>query len=373
MDLRTLRSLLKYIFVILSALALVRHAVAQTQPTTPGVTFGGGKNSSGSRKNTSPKAKTIHGIVEDSNGNPLEGAHILVRDTKTNVTRTLTSTPDGLYSGTAFPASSNYEITAEYRGQISDKKSVSSFLDREDNVFNFRFKAAADAPTPNSSARAAATAPPGPQIDTFDLVKLQATLDLPSGVPAPIPAVLLLHGFGEDRSVWDDFKKTLLTRGLAVMTLDLRGHGDSKTKNGQSIAPVADWRTSPHEFPLDLDAAITWLKTQTRINSNKIAVIGVDVGANLALIASGRFQQVRTVVAVNPNLTEGQEMAGSSQDYRPRSALIIALTEAQGNTLKAAVQPPVQVRVVTQAGGTTSWLQNKQVSDAIYQWLKDSF
>ncbi|HET9129585.1 MAG TPA: alpha/beta fold hydrolase, partial [Terriglobia bacterium] len=275
MDLKTLRYVLKYIFLILSILALTHHAIAQTQPS-PGVTFGGAKSSS--RKPNGPKTKTIHGMVDDSNGNPLDGAHILVRDTKTNVTRTLTTTPDGLYSGNSFPASSDYEVTAEYRGQISEKKSVSSFLDREDNILNFRFKASANAATPNNSARPVAAVPYGPQINTFDLVKLQATLDLPSGVPAPIPAVLLLHGFGEDHTVWNDFKKTLLDRGLAVMTLDLRGHGDSKTQNGQSITAAADWKTSPHEFPLDLDAAITWLKTQTRINSQKIAVIGVDVG-----------------------------------------------------------------------------------------------
>jgi pimeloyl-ACP methyl ester carboxylesterase len=296
----------------------------------------------------------------------------MVRDTKTNVTRTLTTGADGVYSGTAFPPGSDYEVTAEYRGQMSDKKPVSSFLNREDNALNFRFKATGESATPNTPARAVA-APTGPQISTFDLVRLQASLDLPSGVPAPIPAVLLLHGFGEDRSVWNDFKKTLLIRGYAVMTIDLRGHGDSKTKNGQPIAAAPDWRTSPHEFPLDLDAAITWLKTQTRINSNKLAVIGVDVGANLALIASGKYQQVRTVVALNPNLKEGQELAGSAQDYKPHSALIVTLTETEGNSLKAAVQTPVQVRVVTQAGGTASWLQNKQVSDAIYQWLKDTF
>jgi len=372
MDLRTLRSILKYIFVILSMLVLTRHAIAQQQPTAPGVTFGGGRTIPRVRPDAAPKPKTIHGIVEDSSGNPVEGAHVLVRDTKTNVTRTLTTNANGVYSGTAFPASSDYEVTAEFRGQVSEKKPVSSFLDREDNVLNFQIKVSVAAVSPDAPVRAAPAAP-GPQINTFDLVKLQASLDIPTGVTAPFPAVLLLHGFGEDRAVWNDFKKTLLSRGWAVMTLDLRGHGDSKTKNGQTIAAASDWRTSPHEFPLDLDAAITWLKTQTRINSNKIAVIGVDVGANLALIASGRFQQVRTVVAVNANLREGQEMAGSAQDYRPRSALIVALTETEGNTLKAAVQTPVQVRVVSQAGGTASWLQNKQVSDSIYQWLKDTF
>jgi len=372
MDLRTLRSILKYIFVILSALALARHATAQTQPATPGVTIGGGRTIPKPRPDAGPKPKTIRGVVEDANGRPLEGAHILVRDTKTNVTRTLTTSTEGVYAGTAFPAASDYEVTAEFRGMVSEKKSVSSFLNREDNILNFRFNIVAAPATSNTPVRTAPVAP-GPQIMTFDLVRLQASLDLPSGVPAPIPAVLLLHGYGEDRTVWSDFKKTLIDRGFAVMTLDLRGHGDSNRKNGETIAAAPDWRTSPHEFPLDLEAAITWLKTQTRINSNKIAVIGVDVGANLALIASGRFQQVRTVVALNPNLREGQEMAGSAQDYRPRSALIVALTESEGNTLKAAVQNPVRVSVVPQTGGTASWLQNKQVSDSIYQWLKETF
>jgi len=373
MDLRTLRSILKYFFAILSMLILTRHAIAQApqQPGAPGVTFGGGKTVPRARPDSGPKPKIFRGVVEDSSGHPIDGAHVSVRDTKSGVVRTLTTNAEGLYSGTAFPSKADYEISAEYRGQISEKKSISSYLDREDNILNFRIKVTSA--SSGTSARNTTAVPSGPQIGTFDLVTLQASFEIPSGVPAPIPAVLLLHGFGEDRSVWNDFKKTLLSRGLAVMTLDLRGHGESKTKNGETISASADWRTSPHEFPLDLDAAITWLKTQTRVNSNRIAVIGVDVGANLALIASGRFQQVRTVVAVNPNLTEGQEMAGGSQDYRPRSALIIASTEAQGNTVKSAVQNPVQVRVVAQAGGTTSWLQNKQVSDSIDQWLKDTF
>ena len=374
MDLRTFRSILKYIFAVLSMLILTRHAMAQgAQPTTPGVSIGGGRTIPPVRRDTGPKPKTIRGVVEDSNGHPIEGAHVSVRDTKTGVLRTLTTNADGVYSGTAFPPNSDYEVTAEYRGQNSDKKPISSFLDREDNILNFRIKVtAAAAAAAATTARNAVPASGGPQINTFDLVKLQVSLEMPAGVPAPIPAVLLLHGFGENRAVWNDFKKTLLKRGLAVMTVDLRGHGDSRTKNGETISAAADWRTSPHEFPLDLDAAITWLKTQTRINSNKIAVVGVDVGANLALIASGRFQQVRTVVAVNPNLVEGQEMAGSAQDYKPRSALIIAATEAQGNAVKAVVQNPSQVRVVSPLDGTATVLQNKQVTDSIDQWLKDT-
>jgi pimeloyl-ACP methyl ester carboxylesterase len=282
-----------------------------------------------------------------------------------------------VYTGNSFPASGNYEITAEFNGKTSDKKTVSAYLNREDNVLNFQIKqvklAGNSNPLPASSTTSLVRTPDSAQIDTFDLVKLQANLEFPSGVPAPVSAVLLLHGFGEDRTVWADFKKTLLGRGWAVMTVDLRGHGGSKVKNNLPIAASRDWRTSPHDFPLDMDAAMTWLKTQTRINSNKIAVIGVDVGANLALIASGKFNQVRTVVAVNPNLREGQEMAGGAQDYRPRSALIIASSEAEANALRNEVKPPSRLQVLTQDGGTVSWFQNKQVADTVLQWMKENF
>lgn len=370
---RTLRSILKYLLTLLTIFALARHAAAQAVPASPGVSLGGGRTIPLPRKDTGPKPKTIHGTVEDAAGKPLEGAHVLVRDTKNNVTRSLITNAEGVYSGNGFPPGSSYEVSAEFRGEISEKKAVSSYLDREDNVLNFQLKVTSATGASNAPLRVAASVPSGPQIETLDLVKLQTSMEIPSGVPAPIPAVLLLHGFGEDRTVWNEFKKALLAKGFAVMTLDLRGHGESKTKNNQPITASKDWRTSPHEFPVDVDAALTWLKTQTRINSNKIAVIGTDVGASLALIASGRFRQVRTVVAVNPNLREGQEMAGGAQDFKPRSALIFASSEAEGNSVIGAVQTPAQVRALSKTGGTASWIQDKQVTDSIFQWLKDTF
>jgi len=375
MDIQMFRRILKYLVTLLVLLTLARSGMAQQQPSTPGVTLGGGHTIPKARKDET-KPKTIEGIVEDANGRPIENAHVLVSDTKTNVTRTLTTDKEGAYSGNSFPASGNYEVTAEYGGKTSYKKTLSSYLNCEENVLNFQLKQVKLAANPNSSANSTAAptnTPGGAQIDTFDLVKLQANLEFPVGVPAPVAAVLLLHGYGEDRSVWTDFKKTLLGRGWAVMTVDLRGHGGSKTKNNLPIAASRDWRSSPHDFPLDMDAAMTWLKTQTRINSNKIAVIGVDVGANLALIASGKFNQVRTVVAVNPNLREGQEMAGGAQDYRPRSALILASSEAEANSIKNEVKPPSRLQVLNLDGGTASWFQNKQVADSVLEWMKETF
>ena len=86
--------------------------------------------------------------------------------------------------------------------------------------------AAADKPSGGGS---------GPEFDTFDLVRLHASFEIPAGLPAPIPGVLLLHGFGEDRLVWEAFRKQLLTRGWAVMALKSAATSDIAT--GSALIP----------------------------------------------------------------------------------------------------------------------------------------
>jgi pimeloyl-ACP methyl ester carboxylesterase len=319
------------------------------------------------RRDEGPKPKNVHGLVQDLRGKPLAGARVFIRDTKTNTSRTVETAADGIYKVFALAPTSDYEVHAEFKGKSSDKKFVSSFLNREDNVLNFQLDVAA--------VEAGGLAPDqgGPSFQTFDLTELHASFDMPIGVPAPIPAVLLLHGYGEDRTVWRNFTQQLLTRGWAVMALDLRGHGQSKTRNKLPFQATPEWRTDPHAFPIDLDPALDWLKARPRIDTQKIVVIGVDVGANLALIASGRFPEVRTVVAIKPNLMESLAMAGSAQDFQPRSALIVVSDQAEGNRIRALVQPPSRMLVSSVAGDTAQATADKQITDAVFQWLRDSF
>jgi pimeloyl-ACP methyl ester carboxylesterase len=196
---------------------------------------------------------------------------------------------------------------------------------------------------------------------------------MPDGVPAPVPAVLLLHGYGENRSVWNAFEQQLLTRGWAVMALDLRGHGESKSKNFRPIEASPDWRKDPHEFPVDVGPALDWIKAQPRINTRKIVVIGSDVGANLALIASGRFPEVRTVVAIKPSLDESLALAGSAQDFQPRSALIVESSQSEADRLKTIVRQPSRVLIASHSDGTAEWMADKQIADATIQWLNQTF
>jgi pimeloyl-ACP methyl ester carboxylesterase len=331
-----------------------------------GTTFVGAQSR---RPDTGPSPKNIRGVVQDLRGTPLPGAHVYIRDMKTNITRTLTTDQQGLYSIFALTPTADYEVYAEFRGQTSEKKLVSSFLNRADNVINFQLDMAAiagGAPTIDDAGS-------GPEIRAFDAAELRASFELPRGVAAPIPAVLLLHGYGEDRSVWNSLRAELLARGWAVMALDLRGHGQSTTRNGRPLQAAPEWRTSSHDFPVDVDPALDWLKAQPRVDNSKVVIIGSDVGANLALIASGRFPEVRTVVAINPKLNESMSMAGSAQDFMPKSALIISNDPAEADRVQATVTAPRRVLVVSGSGGTGKWAAEKQVVDGIFQWLRETF
>ena len=346
-----------------AGIAILILLVAAGLAGAQGITL---RNIGGAKRQEEEKTKKVNGVVLDQRGKPLPGARITIRNTKDNTTRTATTDDSGNYSITNLPPDVNYEVRADFKGVVSEAKSVSAFMDRENNLVSFQLDVAV-------IAGSAPAADPGPEFQTYDLVKLKASYEMPRAVPAPIPAVLLLHGYGENRKVWESLKTQLLAQGFAVMSLDLRGHGDSKTKNQKAFEASTEWRASSREFPHDISPALDWLKKQTRLDSKKIILVGYDIGANLALVSSGKFPEVRTVVAINPVLHEALEMAGSAQDFHPRSTLIISEDLAAGNQVKTYVKEPFRAIAQPVAGGTAKVLQSKPVTDAILQWLKETY
>ncbi len=314
-----------------------------------------------------PRPKNVNGVVRDLRGQPVVDAHVFIRDTETNIIRTLNTNDDGLYSIRGLPWDADYEVYAEFRGKESEKKVVSSFLPRQDNTLNFDLDLvviAVEIPDGDDD---------DPEFETFDLVQIRGSFDLPTGIPAPIPAVLLLHGYGETRSVWEDLKNRLLVDGWAVMAIDLRGHGRSTTRNQEPITPAPEWRQDARQFPLDVEPALDWLQSQPRVNASRIVVIGSEVGANLALIAGGRYAEVATVVAINPNLPDALALAGTAQNFSPRSTHLIVGDVAVGNRIRNYVTGASRITTQPSNGGTVRWLAAPRAIDEILRWLRDVY
>ncbi len=73
------------------------------------------------------QAKVIEGKVFDNGTAPLPGGIVYLQDQKTNVVKTFIATADGSYRFGQLPADTDYKVWAEYKGEKSKPKLISSF------------------------------------------------------------------------------------------------------------------------------------------------------------------------------------------------------------------------------------------------------
>lgn len=93
--------------------------------------------------------------------------------------------------------------------------------------------------------------------------------------------VILVHGEGFNRYVWDFDEKHSLARKLAgdlfdTWVIELRGHGLSSIEDA-APSPAADWHFE--DYILDVDAAINYVLAQT--GAERVQLVGHSTGGTL--------------------------------------------------------------------------------------------
>jgi pimeloyl-ACP methyl ester carboxylesterase len=121
------------------------------------------------------------------------------------------------------------------------------------------------------------------ELRTADGVRL-AGWYLPSSNGA---AVVLLHGAGSTRSDVLDQALVLQRHGYGVLMIDARGHGASGGR-----AMDFGW-----EGDADIAAATRYLATRPEVDGRRIGAVGVSMGGEEAIGASGANDSIRAVVA----------------------------------------------------------------------------
>lgn len=327
------------------------------------------------RKKKEPPTKSIHGHVVDARKKSIAGAKVFIRNVNKKTTTTLITDADGLYAIYGLDPKVDYEVHAEHGKFVSETKSVSSFLDRFDNVFNFELGGSGSS---NSTASGTTVSGQAILLNTADKVKLAGDWYSPGGGDAKRPTVLLVHGFGQDRKQWDAFvRDRLLPAGFAGLTIDLRGHGGSKEKAGTPITAAESWRSDPAQFPLDIEAAIQWLKSRNDVDVNRIAMIGCDLGADLVFLASGKYEEVRSAIAVSPDAGNAALLVKGVPDFQPHSILFIAsqgdspaANSARALERKAGFPVRVQIYENSEAHGVKIVQEISEAAGLMIDWLK---
>ncbi len=127
----------------------------------------------------------------------------------------------------------------------------------------------------------------------------------------PLPALLLLHGVGDDGACWGPFVRMVRAhRGLAdlvVVTPDAPAHGGRRVQPGQTIA-----------WPDLLAEAIAAAEALVASSGRPIVVGGHSMGSMVALgVAANRPDLVVATFLEDPPLTQGLPEAGDAEPGTP--------------------------------------------------------
>ncbi len=208
---------------------------------------------------------------------------------------------------------------------------------------------------------------------TSDQVNISASWVLPKTQTKSSksrPVVILLHDYGLDRRDWGILIPDLVEQGYNVLAIDLRGHGQST--GGGLPSPVSMMQTGYR----DVEAALTWVKSQKTSNAKKIALIGIGMGADIAYLCSGQFyKQIKTTIAISPS--HNPVTYGSFVDRDPRAILFCVTRKGkQGKSMFAAEtlsnftkEPKKLVVYDSAAYGLAMFYKHPEIKQEIFAWL----
>ena len=138
-----------------------------------------------------------------------------------------------------------------------------------------------------------------------DKFNIKATLTYPKVKgQKEFSTVLLLHSLGYNSQWWDNLPSDLLAKGYAVLTIDLRGHGDSVYNSRLAKTSWKNMRNSAYaKYPEDIISVVEHVKEEnTKLEFFKNwALVGADIGASAGVLASDKLEvRPKTIIMISP-------------------------------------------------------------------------
>ena len=129
-----------------------------------------------------------------------------------------------------------------------------------------------------------------------DGVKLKGTF---FAAAAAGPGVLLLHQCNRQRKVWDDLAARMTAAGINVMTVDLRGYGDSEGTPVDKLTPEQINVVFTEKMPLDVETAYKYLVAQPTVSPGILAVGGASCGVNQSVHVAMKHPEIKALVLLS--------------------------------------------------------------------------
>ncbi len=121
---------------------------------------------------------------------------------------------------------------------------------------------------------------------TGDGILLKGWVVKPEHLRAKMPAVIICHGVGANKSDFTELAAFLSKRGYVVLLFDFRAHGESEGR-----------RTSlGYLEQKDLIAALDLLKARPEVDPGRIGIYGFSMGGSTAILTAAQTRAFSAVV-----------------------------------------------------------------------------
>ena len=207
-------------------------------------------------------------------------------------------------------------------------------------------------------------------LKSSDGVTLKATYSSPG---RPGPAMLLIHQCNMDRTSWSGITAELVDAGIHVLTLDLRGFGDS---GGEGIS--GGFPTFLQKSAGDADMALEYLVSQSGVDRTRVGVGGASCGGMILADLAARQTEVKALMLLSspPSETAVKNMAAT-----PGLAIFAAATEddpvtvgvadALRGAVKGSKHPHSTAKIFAGTEhGLPMFEKNRSLEPELLDWLK---
>ncbi|MBI5742295.1 MAG: alpha/beta fold hydrolase [Candidatus Niyogibacteria bacterium] len=148
-------------------------------------------------------------------------------------------------------------------------------------------------------------------------------------------AAILLHMMPATRESWRALGGRLADTGIAVLAIDLRGHGESvATRDGRRL-DYRDFSEAEHQASiLDVRAAAEFLRTR---GLTPAFTVGASIGANLALQFLAESEDAQAAALLSPGTNyRGIEALPLARRVTPEKKVLIVAAKDDKNVGGAA-------------------------------------
>jgi len=203
-----------------------------------------------------------------------------------------------------------------------------------------------------------------------DGITLKGTYTSPD---RPGPGMLLIHQCNMDRSSWQTLTTQLVESGIHVLTLDLRGFGDSGGEGISAGFPQLLMKSSG-----DVDMAYEYLVSQEGVDRSRIGVGGASCGAMLTADLASRQNVSALMLLSGPASEEASAYIASTENLAVFAAaatednILEGVADALNATVEGSNHPHSTAKIY---GGTEHGLpmfeRNSDLEPALVSWIQD--